>query len=210
MSDAEILRNPNNFLNPDPRMSDVSIEHLHFKIDELRLNKNVPADIVVQFETAKNLFLYSYFVYRFHHIADLQAIATLELALKTKFDELGIQYRSNCGLGRLLEKAEENCLLVSEDIPGYRESALRKAKQRHFFYNIQKMYEENLEFMEIDESNITPAPEDYDIDYLKSTFENLREIRNIFAHGASALFFPNLNTLTLVRALINSLYKGKP
>lgn len=209
MSDAEILRNLNNFLNPDPRMSDVRIEHLHLKIDELRLNKNVPEDIVIQFETAKNLFLYSYFVYRFHHIADLQAIATLELALKTKFDELSIHYRSNCGLGKLLDKAEENCLIRSEDIPGYYESALRKAKQRHFFYNIQKMHEENLETIEIDESNISPSPADYDLGYLKSTFENLREIRNIFAHGATALFFPNLNILILVRALINTLYKGK-
>lgn len=167
----------------------------------------MPEGIAIQFETAKNLFLYSWFVHRFHHIADLQAVATLELSLKTKFDELNIQYRPNCGLAKLLDKAEENLLIKSEDIPGYLESASRRAKHRHFFNTLQRMHEEDLDELEIDESKIVAEPEDFDLNYLKSTFLNLKEIRNIFAHGATALLFPSLNILTLTRALINTLYK---
>lgn len=207
---AESLRSLENLTLPDPRRKEVKIDILQAELAILKLNDNVPEGIAIQFETAKNLFLYSYFVYRFHHIADLQAIATLELSLKTKLDELNIQYRPNCGLAKLLDKAEENLLITTEDIPGYFESATRRAKQRHFYKMIQKMHEENLESLEIDESGIAPAPEDYDIDYLKTTFFNLREIRNIFAHGSTSILFPNLNILILTRSLINTLYKGKP
>lgn len=207
MNIAESLRNLESVALPDPRRKDLSIEYLHSKLAELNLNERVPEDIAIQFETAKNLFLYSYFVYRFHHVADLQAIASLELALKTKLDELNIQYWPTCGLAKLLSKAQESGLIRVEDIPGYFESALRRAKQRHFFDTIQKMHDEGLEFLEVDESKVVPDLDDYDLNYLEKTFINLKEIRNIFAHGATTLFSPNLNILTLTKTLINTLYK---
>lgn len=207
MKIAESLRTLENLTRPDPRRKDVSIEYLHSKLDELKLNESVPEDLAIQFETAKNLFLYSWFVHRFHHIADLQAVATLELSLKTKFDELQIKYNPRAGLSNHLEKAANHGLLTAEDIPGYFELAKYRAKERHFHKNIQKMIDENLKELEFDESKVIPESEDYDPNYLKDTLYNLKEIRNIFAHGTTALFFPNFHILDLIRALINALYK---
>jgi len=48
------------------------------------LNPAVPEDIRVQFDTARNLYLYAWNVYRFHVVAEHQALSTLELALRTR------------------------------------------------------------------------------------------------------------------------------
>lgn len=207
MNEAEILRSPENILLPDPRRKNMSIESLHSKLSKIDLNPNIPEVISIQFETAKNLFLYSWFVHRFHHISDLQAIATLELALKSRFDELKIEYWSRATLWKYLDKAVSHDLIVPEDIPGYFESARNKAKQRNFKEQLKRLIDENLKELEYDESEVLPVLKDFNPNQLSDTFANLVQARNTFAHGTTTLLIPNLNILLLTKSLINALYK---
>ncbi len=81
----EDFRTPSNVMLPDDRSNLVglnSIEQLHEAIDEYRLDKSIPENIRIQFATAKNLILYSYYVYRFFPIAKHQLFVVLEHAIK--------------------------------------------------------------------------------------------------------------------------------
>lgn len=209
MNTAESLRSLENLTRPDPRRKGGSIEYLHSMLEKLKLNKNVPEGITIQFETAKNLFLYSWFVHRFHHVADLHALTTLELALKTRFDELEIEYWSKANLWKYLSKAEKNGLITKEDVPGYYEYAKHKAKERHLYKNLQRMIEENLTELEYDESKVLLEEDDFNPNHLSDTFNSLYDLRNDFAHGTTALLTPNFGILNLTKSLINAIYKSR-
>jgi hypothetical protein len=53
-------------------------------VESIRLNDNVPDEIRSHFEVAKNLALYSWFVYSFSEVAAMQALASLEMAARAK------------------------------------------------------------------------------------------------------------------------------
>ena len=98
--DPDMLRPVALICEPDPRNTmlvrvDLSngasrpfelIDH-HEAISSLVLSEAVPKEIAVQFETAKNLYLYAWFVYRFFPVAVHQSLACLELALRTRLVE---------------------------------------------------------------------------------------------------------------------------
>lgn len=69
----------------------------------LKPSSDIPTDILTQIETAKNLFLYSWFVYRFGVVATNQMLNITELALKAKFEIESITPPN--GLRGKLEKA---------------------------------------------------------------------------------------------------------
>lgn len=56
----------------------------HAELERLVLDDVVPQAVRVHFETAKNLLLYSWFCYRFMQVAEVHALATVELALRRR------------------------------------------------------------------------------------------------------------------------------
>jgi hypothetical protein len=99
--DLESLRNVSNIFAPDPRWEGwvrFDLESGSFKPRDIEshrelvaqcvLHDGVPEEARIQFEIAKNLFLYSWYVYRFVMVAQRQAFTTLEFALKIKFGYL--------------------------------------------------------------------------------------------------------------------------
>lgn len=73
-------------------------------VDErLKPSPLIPTEIRIQIETVKNLFLYSWFVYRFGIVAKNQMFNVTELALKKKFEMENIPAPN--GLRGKLEKA---------------------------------------------------------------------------------------------------------
>ena len=65
-------------------VSETTIESLYSLIEAITLNTKVPEDVRNHFETARNLALYSWFVYTFNVVAAMHAYASLEMALRTK------------------------------------------------------------------------------------------------------------------------------
>lgn len=76
----------------------------HAELAGLVLDDGVPFGVRVQFETAKNLLLYSWFCYRFMQAAELHAIGAVEMALRRRF-EVRDDLRDAPGLARMLSDA---------------------------------------------------------------------------------------------------------
>src|ERR1700722_10535079 len=71
---------------PDPRHDGSlgTLELLHAHLNGIQMHAGVPMHVRQLFAPAKNLSLYSWFVYRFHPIAQLIGYASLERALKER------------------------------------------------------------------------------------------------------------------------------
>ena len=64
--------------------SETDIQSIYSLIEPITLAEKVPDEVRSHFEIAKNLALYSWFVYSFNVVAAMQAYASLEMALKRK------------------------------------------------------------------------------------------------------------------------------
>jgi hypothetical protein len=123
--DAEKLRPAEYICEPDPRNANmawvdkvsgqirpVKASDLHDAVSDFSLNAGVPEDVAQHFETAKNLYLYSWFIYRFQPVAEFQCMASLEYALRERLaQEISsgkVKYKMLRGL---LEYAIQNGLI---------------------------------------------------------------------------------------------------
>lgn len=64
-----------------------TIKSIYTLVEDIHLNDNVPDEVRSHFEVARNLALYSWFIYSFHEVAAMQALASLEMAARKKTGE---------------------------------------------------------------------------------------------------------------------------
>ena len=171
----------------------------------------VPLHVRVHFETAKNLYLYAWFVYRFFPIAEKQALTTLEFALREKLSALNEdkskQSRSPRGLRKLFNLAVEEGLISNDGLRMNKAWAESQARERVSMEKQREMIALDLEAMEYDENDFEILPEDYSRDWMQVLSETLPSIRNSYAHG-SAMLHPGVSaTFEIVTDLVNQLYK---
>ena len=83
-------------------VSETTIESIYSLIQPITLGSKVPDEIRNHFETAKNLALYSWFVYSFNVVAAMHAFASLEMALRIKSGDKKTRFKA------LLDKAFNN------------------------------------------------------------------------------------------------------
>ncbi|MFC1672593.1 hypothetical protein ACFL12_00425 [Pseudomonadota bacterium] len=96
----------------------ISIEVWRECVDKYDIPPQCPEDIHVQFDNARNLYLYSWYVFRFTSPAQAQAYATMEFALRTRFKELNIKIdEKRDTLPRLLKKAINKGFLKDGGFP---------------------------------------------------------------------------------------------
>ena len=95
--DPEKLRPAEHVHEPDPRnaltawvdrtsgvIRPVQLSDLYDAVASFSIRPGVPEDIAQHFETVNNLYLYSWFIYRFQPVAELQGLACLEYALRMR------------------------------------------------------------------------------------------------------------------------------
>jgi hypothetical protein len=75
-----------------------TVASIYAVVESIQLNDNVPDPVRSHFNIARNLALYSWFVYPFSEVAAMQALASLEIAAKEKTGE------SKTGFKNLLDK----------------------------------------------------------------------------------------------------------
>src|ERR1700676_1547152 len=126
---------------PDPRHAQLGIglAGIHASLTVLVLADRVPVNVRQLFETAKNVALYSWFVYRFHQVAELVAYSALEMALKERagfVERAGPNTRRPRGLKRLLEKAKKEGWLKGELFPSFRMLATERARHAQVTFAI--------------------------------------------------------------------------
>src|SRR5882724_4375722 len=85
----------------------MAIADLRAMIEPIQLSGAVPEEIRREFDTARNAFVYSWFVYEFTTLAELGAYTALELALRRRIDPAPPNTSRSPGLSRLLQTATE-------------------------------------------------------------------------------------------------------
>lgn len=146
--DPEKLRPAALVCEPDPRSiafvridratgtaRSVELRDYHEAIALMTLHLGVPEDIVVQFETARNLYLYAWFVYRFYVVAEHHGLACLELALRDRLQaeiSTGVMHcrGKSPTLKPLLKYAAEHGLIRNEGFQAWRNRGLTRSRAR--------------------------------------------------------------------------------
>lgn len=82
-----------------------TIEDFHAMVASLELAEAVPAAVREQFDKARNAFVYSWFTYDMATLAEQQAYAVIEMALREKLRLAGAEPIRN--LGRLFREADK-------------------------------------------------------------------------------------------------------
>ncbi len=198
-------------LRPDGTTSVVALAERHADVAQFELMTTVPADIRIHFETAKNLYLYAWFVYRFYPVAEQQALITLEFALR---ERLALSYPAKYGpastwvpsLTKMLETARKDGLISNAGMRATERWALRRARDRVSNEATRRLMEKGVEFVEYDLDGVVPEQQDYRDDALTVFIGTLPEIPNIYAHGSSMLHSTVLGTFEIVTDLINQLF----
>lgn len=77
-------RNRGNLDHSTGLITEMTIDSLYEELEKIEVHDTVPESVRSHFATAKNLVLYSWFVYPFNMAAALHAFASLEMAVKEK------------------------------------------------------------------------------------------------------------------------------
>lgn len=219
------LRRPDCVCDPDSRThffvkydmntgeaSPSGINNQYEAIACFELNDAVPKDVAIHFETAKNLYLYAWFIYRFYPVAEQQALVSLEFALRERFPDFVVSEKKRRpksggpGLRMLLDHAIKNGSVRNDMFAARERWAWRRAEMRHSFEEMQEMISAGIECMEVDSSDVVVTQDDLDCDWLGIFRETIPEIRNNYAHGSAHLMPTGLHTFEMVVELINQLY----
>lgn len=216
---AEALRTLESVMGPDPRnayfgFTTPTLETRHADIAALRLNITVPKDVAIQFETARNLYLYAWYVYRFHMVAAKQAYAALELGLRTalppKLPEPYQKRGKKAMLKGMLLYAVDEGLLRNEGFRRWHAMAATRARERTSMEAMQAMIAQGLDSIEVDDCGpLVITDEDRSWNLLQTLTETIPSLRNILAHGSSMLTNQVLGSIELVTEILNQLYPNK-
>jgi hypothetical protein len=218
LNSAESLRSPDAAAEPDPRTTMFAGQTLpslavhHRDIEAIQLTIGVPEAVAIQFETARNLYLYAWHVYRFFPVAQSQALFSLELGLRARLpDRLPEPYQRPWQrqpmLAGLLGYAIDQGLVRNEGFRRWHQAAEGRARQRRSMEIFQAMIDQQLGSVEIDEEeaiNITPDDQSWDL--VKILRKSLPGLRNELAHGSSMLTNQVLGTIELVAEILSQIY----
>lgn len=175
------------------------------------LSVDVPKSIQIHFETAKNLYAYAWFVYRFYPVAEQQALTSLEFALRERLtaevsQSLSAKGKPPSGLSAWLKQAQKRGVIANDRFSWGEERAMQRARQRAEFQLIQDMQCLGLTTAQLDYSNVKPTAEDFDEDWIGTFIDTLPALRNTYAHGSDLLHNTVLHTFEIVSELINQLF----
>jgi len=225
IDESDFLKTPQSALDPDPRtkylvlqdnlsrhIRQVTLVDQHELISTFTLNPNVPEEVSIHFETAKNLYLYSWFVFRFYPVAEQQALTTLEYALRLGCPEFvkeqsdNNRFKNEPGLKKLIKHAGKTGKIKNELFPSRFEWASQRAKARFRYLKFNEMIDSELIEMELDDSDVEPSDDDLNHDWIKDFIDQMPGLRNDLAHGSPALHHTVIHTFDVVRSMINMLF----
>ena len=207
INEIDILKNFNDLTKPDPRSLAFlnSIEERHTVLSSIALKETVPAEVKQLFETAKNLSLYSWFVYRFHQASEMIAFSAAELALKIRFNLENPNSKSRITFSELINHAINNHWVAKENFPRLHQRAINLAEQTKAIEAAAFLDQTNTNECVIEnptEEEVYNTLEGLDLNFLLS----IPKIRNDLAHGSKTLSPSSASTLRLLSEFINQIY----
>jgi len=166
----------------------------HANVSEGKLSGTVPQPIRVQWDTARNIWLYAWHVWRFYAVAEMQAFATLELALRRRLGPT--ECRGGLGLKRLMKRAISMHLVVDAEIEYHRQIKERPIEQFSGRPQLQL------------EDDDPPALKDPQA-YCKLLADMFPRLRNHYAHGSESIHHTVDVTFAVCRDLIDQLFNSR-
>ncbi len=164
------------------------------KIEIFVLNETVPEEIRGQFNAAKNLLLYSWYVYSFLSAAELQVLSILELALRIRIGDKKLKElvkKNKRGLSAYINYAIEKNWASNDDFRAWHRAPMLQAINEHIISKIQEAENEGVEHKEINLNEIEVKGEN-NTDYLGKLKYTVNKIRNAHAHGENLLCEPSV------------------
>lgn len=235
---ADGLRSVDRLSTPDARMRhfviaeagsfrSISQDDRHLSIASFELRPEVPREVRVHFDTARNLYLYAWFVYRFHVIAEQQALASLEMALRLRLidctalpadgtfgigplrkaaDSVGAERLKKRGLSSLLKSASENGFISNDRCASRLRWAQDMAYHRVRAEQLNHMIRSGQSEMTVPDEVPVPTLDELAHDWIGDFIDSLPRLRNTYAHGSSMLHPSVLRTFDVVANLTNQLF----
>ncbi len=211
------LRPLESMFEPDERQSE-RLEDLHVGLSSLALHDDVPLDIQQGFETAKNVRLYTYCVYRFHQVAEMVAYQSLERALRHRWnsevsrlasiDDNDYQWP---GLAHLLTHAGSRGWIRNEGFSSRAWRARNSLTGERAVAGIQAMIATGTDERLLQEPTQVEIEElTEQIDVVKLLVEHLPSFRNELGHGSARLSPTSDLVLQDVCDAINMVFDGTP
>lgn len=216
MQDDEIqdpLKSLDKIYEPDERQSSfiADLSDIHQSLASITLNDAVPLAVKQLFETAKNLSLYTWFVYRFHQPAELISFAAMEMALRHRYlsenPDIPKSQKKLLSLYRLLQHAKKEKWLRNEGFKNRyaiaRQNAeLKKASEALSVSDL----EEGQSLLIEDPTKEEIAIAMNELDMVTAISDHAHKIRNDLAHGSETLHWESISTLALNAEVINQIY----
>ncbi len=166
----------------------VTLEDHHKRVTHLVLSASVPAGIRESFDTARNLYVYSWFVYPFQTVAELQAYTVLEAALRLRIQRE--ENQSVYGLAACFDHAFKRRWLRDDGVRYYQKLIERQKRVAGCSGGAES----------IDSS---AAPTDQ---WLRRVGSSFRQFRNDLAHGDFMLLGQTVRTLEICCDVINQIF----
>lgn len=212
--DSEEIQDPlkelDQIYEPDVRQRSFvgDLDDRHAALKSIVLNEAVPIEVRQLFETAKNLSLYSWFVYRFHQVSELIAFSALEMALRERYlKENHNAPRNRLGLYKLLQFAKSEGWITNDGFPSSYERAKYLAEHEKAMEVMRDVRMEEGESYPIEEPTEEEISEVLSrLDLVSAIADNAHKIRNDLAHGSSTLHPHSISTLTSTSEVINQIY----
>lgn len=223
------LRTPEHLCDPDPRTryfvrvdpetgatQPLSQYDQYTSVAAYTLSEAVPENVCILFDTARNLYLYAWFVYRFYNVAEQQVFACLEMALRERLkDEMPLpeEYwprkrgRRPPSLRPMLRFVIDMGYIQNEGFRIWRDRGIIRSRQRYELEKLKEMQKKGLDSIELDYSEVVVTDEDLqDYDYLSVLLKHIPSTRNDYAHGSDMLHNQVLHSFEVVSELINQLF----
>lgn len=203
LSDADTLRTPENVISPDPRMADgacveqrdfrsLGLEKIYADVRSLELPDMVPKSVKINFETAKNLYLYSFFVYRFGMVAKWHTFNSIELALNKRAIAEPYFNLENVTLPKLMRWAIKRRLIFDRDIGLFVEEHKSMLYQNYITDLMRRTTSAGEAYIEKTRDDlINESPLQDTQERINAYVNYARSIRNYLSHGYDILWPPH-------------------
>jgi hypothetical protein len=234
---AEELRSIRDLSKPDVRMRAFVVndgtawramtqDDRHRSISRYALLPSVPDEICVQFDVARNLFMYAWHVYRFHAVSEQHVLSTLEMALRENLiarghldsqgmlnaplpQQPGKKKAKRVMLRMLISHAAAYNLISNDRLVNRTRWAEHSADIARSIALSQLIERQGLTELKIPSETAEPTAAELNFDWIGAFVESLPSIRNAYAHGGSQIHAAVLRTFDIVSDLINQLYADR-
>lgn len=186
-----------------------TISDHHATIAAISLGTSVPEKVRIQYDTARNLYLYAWFAFRFYPVAEHHVLTCLELGLRDRFGTEWLEAqpkKKRPTMSALLKYAHEQGHLQNQHFSAWNKSARAHAKNRISLEKLYEMEAKGLTSIIYNADDVTITDADRDWEYVLRQIKYLPKIRNDYAHGSGKLHNVVLGTFRVVSEILNQIY----